>query len=84
MQAVQKNEMELTDLEVKAVFITGCSGFLGVFLLEQLLHTLPKARMLALVRGESPEHAQERLVKHMVCSTSICINSLEWKPTERL
>ena len=42
------------------IFLTGATGFLGPFLLTSLLDQTP-AKIYALVRGSSPEHAAKRL-----------------------
>jgi myxalamid-type nonribosomal peptide synthetase MxaA len=43
------------------VFLTGATGFLGAFLLRELLEKLPHARVFCLVRAASPEDGERRL-----------------------
>src|SRR5262249_37716095 len=46
---------------VSAVFLTGATGFLGAFLLRELLEQLPTGRVFCLVRAASPEDGARRL-----------------------
>ncbi|MCZ7434493.1 non-ribosomal peptide synthetase [Streptomyces sp. WMMC1477] len=48
----------------RVILLTGATGFLGAFLLRALLETT-SARVLCLVRAESPEHASARLEEHL-------------------
>jgi amino acid adenylation domain-containing protein/thioester reductase-like protein len=44
-----------------SVLLTGASGFLGAFLLHEILRQLPEARVHCLVRAASPDDAGERV-----------------------
>jgi fatty acid CoA ligase FadD9 len=47
----------------KCILLTGCTGFLGSFLLRQLLHVTPETcKIYCLVRANSTEKAQERVI----------------------
>lgn len=48
----------------KAIFLTGATGFIGGYLLSQLLRET-RATIYCLVRGESPLMAQQRLEKQL-------------------
>jgi len=50
---------------VRCVFLTGASGFVGCFLLARLLRERPKATVVCLVRGETDEKARARLRDRM-------------------
>ncbi|KAJ3038477.1 large subunit of alpha-aminoadipate reductase [Rhizophlyctis rosea] len=51
-------------------FLTGATGFLGIFTLAKLLDRFPNSKVIALVRGKSNEQALERVrdagVRHLV------------------
>ncbi|MCF3933897.1 SDR family NAD(P)-dependent oxidoreductase [Acuticoccus sp. M5D2P5] len=53
--------VEVPLAERKAVFMTGGTGFLGSFMIEELLQKGVK-RIIALSRGRSQKHAEDRLV----------------------
>nr|WP_245940115.1 amino acid adenylation domain-containing protein [Stenomitos frigidus] len=43
------------------IFLTGATGFIGAFLLPELLYRYPEAKIYCLVRAENPEAASNRL-----------------------
>eukprot|EP00667_Euglena_gracilis_P007616 EG_transcript_7700 len=51
----------LTPEAVQGVFLTGATGFLGVFLLDTLLHRCPRATVYCLTRAATDAQAQQRL-----------------------
>ncbi|TAN46931.1 MAG: NAD-dependent epimerase/dehydratase family protein [Methylococcaceae bacterium] len=51
-------------LNPKGVFLTGVTGLLGAYLLDELLHKT-QALVYCLVRAETKELAGQRLIKHM-------------------
>lgn len=51
---------------LRAAFVTGATGFLGPFLVAQLLECLPEHRLYCLVRGDDGPAAQERLRRALV------------------
>jgi len=48
----------------KNILLTGATGFLGIYLLRELLQT-KSCHVVLSVRGESDDHAKERLMKRM-------------------
>lgn len=48
---------------VENIFLTGCTGFLGLYLIKELLDAFPKANVHCLVRAAGPEDARKRLDK---------------------
>ncbi|KAG0019723.1 large subunit of alpha-aminoadipate reductase [Entomortierella chlamydospora] len=48
-------------IDYKTFFLTGATGFLGAFILKNLLAQDPTSRVICLVRASSPEKAMERV-----------------------
>lgn len=53
---------------VEHVFLTGCTGFLGLYLIKELLDAFPKANVHCLVRAANQEEAKRRLDKAITFS----------------
>lgn len=51
--------------EPKQIFLTGATGFLGAFILYDLLRTFPKATLHCLVRGKTQSDGWDRLENNM-------------------
>lgn len=51
-------------LNPKTIFLTGATGFLGGYLLAELLHTT-NAQIYCLLRGTQPEEGQQRLQQRL-------------------
>ncbi|SFM31013.1 amino acid adenylation domain-containing protein/thioester reductase domain-containing protein [Gracilibacillus orientalis] len=49
----------------KAIFLTGATGFLGAFLIQELLFTNPETRIYCLVRDSSSQKGLQRIQKNM-------------------
>eukprot|EP00756_Hemistasia_phaeocysticola_P008489 Hpha_TRINITY_DN14628_c0_g2::TRINITY_DN14628_c0_g2_i1::g.47682::m.47682 len=70
------------DLPVAAawdhVFVTGSTGFMGSFLLQELVTMYPQCKLLCLVRCKNPSHGRERLrgvlEKHKLEADRILVN----------
>jgi amino acid adenylation domain-containing protein/thioester reductase-like protein len=63
-----KTNVQITPIQkAKAVFITGVTGFLGVFLLEEMLHHYPRMKVYCLVRTRQKDIsiAMQRIRKNM-------------------
>lgn len=50
----------------KAVFLTGATGFLGAFILRELLAKFPETKIRCLVRADSPEKGVQRIKDNAV------------------
>lgn len=62
--------------QVRAVFVSGVTGFLGGFLLVELLRSFPNAQLVCLVRDTSPEGAQQRLRAHLHANQLWCESAM--------
>lgn len=51
---------------IRKIFLTGASGFLGKYLLVELLAQFPEATVYCLVRGKDNEHALARLKEQLL------------------
>ncbi|WP_449418105.1 non-ribosomal peptide synthetase family protein [Phormidium nigroviride] len=47
------------------MFLTGATGFIGAFLLQELLHQNPQSTIYCLIRANSTEEASQRLRKNL-------------------
>ncbi len=45
----------------KRIFLTGATGFIGAFLLHELLHSTPEASIYCLVRSSDPKSAKQKI-----------------------
>jgi thioester reductase-like protein len=54
-----------SDLEPRQILLTGATGFLGAFLLAEMLRAYPGARVLCLVRAARSGDAAERLERNL-------------------
>ncbi|AFY35840.1 amino acid adenylation domain-containing protein [Calothrix sp. PCC 7507] len=57
--------LTITQTEPQRIFLTGATGFIGAFLLQELLHLNPQVTVYCLVRANSLEAASERLRKSL-------------------
>lgn len=51
---------------VENIFLTGCTGFLGLYLIKELLDAFPKANVHCLIRAANSEEARKRLDKAII------------------
>ncbi|KDM91763.1 hypothetical protein EA58_09635 [Photobacterium galatheae] len=51
--------------EIHQVLLTGSTGFIGAFLLHEVLETLPSARVCCLVRADNEQTGQQRIMANL-------------------
>ena len=68
-------------VDFQTFFLTGATGFLGAFILSNLLLSNPTAKVICLVRASSPEQAVERVRS---CGKTHLIWDEAWVGTGRL
>ncbi|KAG0224444.1 hypothetical protein B0O80DRAFT_495528 [Mortierella sp. GBAus27b] len=78
----QYPRVERTDkVDYQTFFLTGATGFLGAFILRNLLEEDPTARVICLVRASSQEKAMERV---RACAETHLVWNEEWVQSGRL
>ncbi|KAF9929558.1 large subunit of alpha-aminoadipate reductase [Linnemannia zychae] len=68
-------------VDYQTFFLTGATGFLGAFILSNLLVNNPTAHVICLVRASTPEKAMERV---RVCGQNHLTWNEEWVTSGRL
>ncbi|KAF9560767.1 large subunit of alpha-aminoadipate reductase [Mortierella alpina] len=68
-------------VDYQTFFLTGATGFLGAFILSNLLVNNPGAKVICLVRASTPEKAMERVRS---CGETHLIWNEEWVTSGRL
>jgi hypothetical protein len=63
LEDVAKLQPKHENLEEISVFVSGATGFLGAFLIPEILNKFPKSRVYCLVRCKDELHGLERLTK---------------------
>jgi L-aminoadipate-semialdehyde dehydrogenase len=64
-QAEGRQGFDPGSFEPKAIFLTGATGFLGAFILNDLLRTFSKCTVYCLVRAKTEEDGWKRLERNM-------------------
>eukprot|EP01103_Thecamoeba_quadrilineata_P013305 TRINITY_DN3657_c0_g1_i1.p1 TRINITY_DN3657_c0_g1~~TRINITY_DN3657_c0_g1_i1.p1 ORF type:complete len:1414 (-),score=278.17 TRINITY_DN3657_c0_g1_i1:31-4272(-) len=71
-QTYSSNSIRIPNKDQPTFLLTGVTGFLGAFILAELLQREPKSRVYCLVRADSPENALQRVRQN-------CRNYLIWQ-----